>query len=64
MRPLRRWKLGEMIIYLGRALAVRGLDPMSVGDPLAQLKDRETAETLVAPLAELAPSVPVSSQDP
>jgi len=57
-------ELGDIVIYRGRRLVVRGFDPMSVVDPRAQLEDPETGERLVAPLAELEPAPPVSSQDP
>ncbi len=48
-------KLGDKLIYDGRTLILRGLDPMSVADPCAQLEDPDTGEVLLVPLAELEP---------
>ncbi len=48
-------KLGDKLIYDGRTLILRGLDPMSVADPCAQLEDPDTGEVLLVPLAQLEP---------
>ncbi|MBV8562800.1 MAG: hypothetical protein JOZ56_06895 [Actinobacteria bacterium] len=46
-------ELGDTVMYQGRALVLRGLDPMSVANACAQLEDTETGELYLVPLAEL-----------
>jgi hypothetical protein len=50
---LRQMKLGDIMIWRGRAYVLRGTEPMSVPDPRAVLEDRETGEVVTAPLREV-----------
>jgi hypothetical protein len=49
-------KIGDLVLYQGRAYYLRGLDPMSVLDRKVFLEDAETGEELTAPAAEVEPS--------
>jgi hypothetical protein len=49
-------KIGDLVLYRGRAYYLRGLDPMSVLDRKVFLEDAETGEELTAPAAEVEPS--------
>jgi hypothetical protein len=49
-------KIGDLVIYQGRAHYLRGLEPMSVPDRNAILEDAETGEQVTAPLAEVEPA--------
>jgi hypothetical protein len=46
-------KIGEVVIYCGRPVMVLGLEPMSVPDRLAHVRDVETGEDLHVPIAAL-----------
>ena len=48
-------KIGDLVLYLGRAYYLRGLDPMSVPDRRAILEDAETGQELQVPLADVEP---------
>jgi hypothetical protein len=49
-------ELGDLVIYCGRTCYLRGLDPMSLPDRLAELEDAATGDRLSAPIADLAPA--------
>ena len=51
-------KIGDLVIYQGRAYVLRGLEPMSVPNRRVELEDPESGEVIVVPLTE------VSQQDP
>ena len=51
-------KIGDLVIYQGRAYVLRGLEPMSVPNRRAELEDPESAEVIVVPLAEVSPQDP------
>jgi hypothetical protein len=57
-------RLGDTVIFQGRAFVLRGLDPVSVAGGRAQLEDPDTGETVTVPLAELEPPPPVSGPTP
>jgi hypothetical protein len=46
-------KIGEVVIYCGRAVILLGLEPMSVPNRLAQVRDVESGEELRVPFADL-----------
>jgi hypothetical protein len=46
-------RIGEVLSYHGRSVVLLGLEPMSVPDRHAQVRDVETGEELDVPLAEL-----------
>jgi hypothetical protein len=54
-------RLGDEVIYHGRVLVLRGLEPMSVPTRRAEVEDPVTGERLVVPLAELEPVAPAES---
>ena len=49
-------ELGDLVIYCGRTCYLRGLEPMSLPDRLAELEDAATGDRLSAPIDELAPA--------
>jgi hypothetical protein len=51
-------ELGDLVIYCGRTCYLRGLEPMSVPDRLAELEDAATGESLSAPLQDIALAPP------
>ena len=51
-------RIGDEVIYHGRVLVLRGLEPMSVPSRRAEVEDPVTGERLVVPLDELEPSPP------
>ena len=51
-------ELGDLVIYSGRTCYLRGLEPISVPDPLAELEDAATGESLSAPLEEISLAAP------
>lgn len=51
-------QLGDHVTLDGRALVLRGLDPMSVPDGRAEVEDPETGERFVVPASELEPAAP------
>ena len=57
MRLRRRtadMRIGDKVIYQGRACVLRGLDPMGVPDRRADIEDAETGELLRVPVADLS----------
>ena len=56
-------RIGDEVIYHGRVLVLRGLEPMSVPQRRAEVEDPDTGERLVVPLDELEP-VPPPEFDP
>lgn len=56
-------QIGDEVIYHGRVLVLRGLEPMSVPLRRAEVEDPGTRERLVVPLDELEPAPP-SGFDP
>jgi hypothetical protein len=48
-------KIGDPVTWKGRPYVLRGLDPIGVSDPLAQLELPETSELISAPLDEVRP---------
>lgn len=50
-------KIGTYVIYEGRTYLLRGLDPMSVPDRLADLVDPETEERIQVPLGDVVPAL-------
>ena len=52
-------RIGDSVTHLGRLLILRGLDPMSVPERLADVEDPETGERLYVPLDELEEPPPV-----
>ncbi len=53
----RRMRIGSYVIYEGRTYILRGLDPMSVPDRLADLVDPETNERIRVPLDAVVPAL-------
>jgi hypothetical protein len=53
-------RIGDLITYDGLVYVLRGLDPMSVPDRLAELEDPATGERVRVPLSDVeeAPSAP------
>ena len=51
-------RIGDEVIYHGRVLVLRGLEPMSVPTRRAEVEDPATGERLVVPLDELEPAPP------
>jgi hypothetical protein len=52
-------RIGDEVIYHGRVLVLRGLEPMSVPARRAEVEDPVTGERLVVPLDELEPAPPL-----
>jgi hypothetical protein len=48
-------RIGDTVIYRGRACVLRGLDPMGVPDRRADIEDAETGELLRVRIADLSP---------
>jgi hypothetical protein len=46
-------RIGDPVIYQERCYVLRGLDPMSVPDRLADIEDAETGEVIRVPFSEL-----------
>jgi hypothetical protein len=46
-------KIGDLVLYLGRAHYVRGFEPMSLPDRRVLLEDAETGERVNVPAEEL-----------
>jgi hypothetical protein len=51
-------RIGDEVIYHGRTLVLRGLEPMSVPMRRAEVEDPVMGERLVVPLDELEPAPP------
>jgi hypothetical protein len=53
-------RIGDLVTYDGAVYVLRGLDPMSVPDRLAELEDPATGERVRVPLSDVeeAPSEP------
>ena len=51
-------RIGDEVIYHGRVLVLRGLEPMSVPARRAEVEDPVTGERLVVPLDDLEPAPP------
>jgi hypothetical protein len=51
-------ELGDLVIYCGRTCYLRGLEPMSLPERLADLEDATTGDRLSAPLEQVAPAWP------
>jgi hypothetical protein len=51
-------KIGDLVLFHGRAFYLRGLDPMSVPDRRAILEDPETGQEVRVPLDEVEPRPP------
>jgi hypothetical protein len=51
-------KIGDLVLYGGRAFVLCGLEPMSVPNRRAELEDPDTGERIVVPLDELSPRDP------
>jgi len=51
-------KIGDLVLFQGRAFYLRGLDPMSVPDRRAILEDAETGQEVRVPLDEVEPRPP------
>ena len=52
-------KIGDLVLFHGRAFYLRGLDPMSVPDRRAILEDPETGREVRVPLDDVEPRPPV-----
>ena len=48
--------IGEVLTYTGRTYVLLGLEPMSVPDRKAELRDTETGDSVSIPYALLAQS--------
>ncbi len=46
-------RIGDPVTYQQRRYVLRGLDPMSVPDRLAEIEDIETGEVIRVPFSEL-----------
>jgi hypothetical protein len=46
-------RIGDEVIYHGRVLVLRGMEPMSVPGRRAEVEDPATGERFVVPLEEL-----------
>jgi hypothetical protein len=46
-------RIGDPVIYQEKSYVLRGLDPMSVPDRLADIEDAETGEVIRVPFSEL-----------
>ena len=46
-------ELGDLVIYCGRTCYLRGLEPMSLPDRLADVEDADTGDRLSVPIDEL-----------
>ena len=57
-------KIGDLVLYQGRLHYLRGLDPMSVPDRRAVLKDAQTGEEVTAPMAEVETPPPNGNPSP
>jgi hypothetical protein len=51
-------RIGDDVIYHGRVLVLRGMEPMSVPARRAEVEDPVTRERFVVPLGELQPAPP------
>ena len=54
-RRIADMRIGDTVIYRGRACVLRGLDPMGVPDRRADVEDAETGEFLRVRVADLSP---------
>jgi hypothetical protein len=48
-------KIGDVVIYRDREVVLLGVEPMSLPDRLARVRDVATAEETNVPVADLAP---------
>ena len=46
-------RIGDLVTYHGTQYVLRGLDPMSVPDRLAELEDPATGERVRVPLSDV-----------
>jgi hypothetical protein len=51
--PTAAMKIGDLVVYQGRAYYLRGLDPMGVPDRRMILEDPETGKELTVPAADV-----------
>jgi len=51
-------RIGDEVIYHGRVLVLRGMEPMSVPGRRAEVEDPVTRERFVVPLDELEEAPP------
>ena len=51
-------RIGDEVIYHGRVLVLRGMEPMSVPARRAEVEDPTTGERFVVPLEELEEAPP------
>jgi len=51
-------RIGDPVIYRGRALTLLGIDPMSVPDRRAEVEDPDTGEHLTVAFDELEEASP------
>jgi len=57
-------KIGDLVLYHGRAYYLRGLDPMSVPDRQAFIEDAATGEPVAVPIDEIEPKSPDGDSGP
>jgi hypothetical protein len=55
---LRLMRIGDPVIYRGRALTLLGIDPMSVPERRAEVEDPYTGERLTVAFDELEEALP------
>jgi hypothetical protein len=51
-------KIGDLVLYQGRAYYLRGLDPMGVPERRVILEDPETGEEIAVLAGEVSPAEP------
>jgi hypothetical protein len=54
MMPTAAMKIGDLVLYQGRAYYLRGLDPMGVPERRVILEDPETGDEVAAPADEVS----------
>jgi len=57
-------KIGDLVLYLGRAYYLRGLDPMSLPNRQAFLEDAVTGSERTAPIEKIEPGPPSGRPEP
>jgi hypothetical protein len=57
-------EIGEILNYNGRSYVLVGLEPMSVPDRKAELRDQETGEVVSVPCSILAQTGEGFGEDP
>jgi len=58
LSALRRMRIGDPVIYHGRELTLRGIDPMSVPERRAEVEDPDTGERFTVAFDELEEASP------